>query len=132
MQTDYPKELRYTQEHEWIGPIEGGLYAVGITAHAADQLGDVTYVELPGVDRELGAGDAAASVESVKAASDVYSPVAGHVAETNDRLEGTPELVNSDPHGDGWFFRLSDVSAKQFEGLMTADQYVAFLREHEA
>lgn len=131
MQTDYPKDLRYTEEHEWVGPIGGGIYAVGITAHAAEQLGDVTYVELPEVDRELAKGEAAAAVESVKAASDVYAPVAGKVAEINDALESAPETVNHDPHGDGWFFRLSDVSAKEFESLMTAEQYAAFVQEHE-
>jgi glycine cleavage system H protein len=132
MQTDYPKDLRYTEEHEWVGPVGGGLYAVGITAHAAEQLGDVTYVELPKVDREVSKGEAAAAVESVKAASDVYAPVSGRVAEVNDLLEGAPETVNRDAHGDGWFFKLADVKAAEFEALMTAEQYEAFLQEHEA
>lgn len=132
MQAEFPKELRYTREHEWVGPSGDGLYAVGITAFAAEQLGDVTYVELPNVGKEFGAGASAAAVESVKAASDVYAPVGGQVAATNERLESEPELVNQSPYGDGWFFKLSGVDAQQLERLMTADQYAAYVQEQDS
>jgi glycine cleavage system H protein len=124
-----PKDCRFTKDHEWIRQ-DGDVYTVGITAFAAEQLGDVTYVELP----ETGAGADAhgelATVESVKAASDVYAPVAGTVAEVNSALEEKPELVNESPFGDGWFFKLSDVDVSQYESLMDADAYDNFLGEH--
>ncbi len=120
-----PATLRYTKDHEWIGE-EGGLYVVGITDHAQDQLGDITYVELPSVGKELAAGAEAATVESVKAASDVYAPVAGKVAAVNDALEATPELVNQDPFGGGWFFKLEGVNAGDLDGLLDAAAYKEF------
>lgn len=132
MQAEFPKELRYTREHEWVGPSGEGLYAVGITAFAAEQLGDVTYVELPGIGKAFSAGASAAAVESVKAASDVYAPVAGQVAATNERLESAPELVNQSPYGEGWFFKLSGVDVSQLENLMTADQYAAYVQEQDS
>lgn len=130
MQTDFPKHLKYTREHEWIGPVEGGLYAVGITAHAAEQLGDVTFVELPAAEKEFAQGDAAAAVESVKAASDVYAPVRGTVAAVNDRLDDAPDLVNQSPYEEGWFFKLSNVDAAELDALMSADEYAAYVQEH--
>lgn len=124
----YPEELRYTEEHEWVRD-EAGVYTVGITAFAAEQLGDVTYVELPETGARLAKGGEAATVESVKAASDVYAPIEGVVAEINDALENKPELVNEDPYGAGWFFRLKDTEASELNDMMDAKAYAAFVEE---
>ncbi len=124
------KQLRYTEAHEWIGE-EGGFYAVGISDFAQDQLGDITYIELPAPGREVKQGDDVAVVESVKAASDVYAPVSGTVAEANEKLEDAPETVNKDPYGEGWFFKLKNVDTAQLEGLMDADAYERFLKSQE-
>jgi len=124
-----PDELRYTAEHEWIG-LQDGLYAVGITDHAQEQLGDITYVELPELDREVARQEEVAVVESVKAASDVYAPVAGKVAAVNESLENEPELVNKEPYGAGWFFKLEAADPSQLEELMDAAAYKAFLEEN--
>lgn len=125
----FPAECRFTKDHEWIRD-DGGQHTVGITAFAAEQLGDVTYVELPEPGSRLSAGDTAASVESVKAASDVYAPAGGEVCEVNEALDGKPELVNQDPYGEGWFFKLSDVDADELEQLMDAAAYEQFVGEH--
>ncbi|MFP4502663.1 MAG: glycine cleavage system protein GcvH [Candidatus Hydrogenedentota bacterium] len=125
-----PKQLHYTKEHEWIGT-QDGLYVVGITDHAAEQLGDVTYVELPDAGTEVALNEEVAVVESVKAASDVYSPLAGVIAEANEALEATPELVNQDPYGDGWFFKLKDVDTAGLDGLMDHAAYQEFLKEQD-
>jgi glycine cleavage system H protein len=122
----YPDDLKYTQDHEWIRA-EDGDYTVGITAYAADQLGDVTYVELPENGDAVVQGGDAATVESVKAASDVYAPVAGEVLETNAALEEKPELLNEDPYGDGWIFKLTNVNASEVKALMNAAAYEEFL-----
>jgi glycine cleavage system H protein len=122
----HPDSCRYTKEHEWICP-EGDVYAVGITAYAAEQLGDVTYVEVPQPGKKVKQGDAVASVESVKAASDVYAPAGGMVYEVNEALEGTPELVNQDPFGEGWFFKLENVKTSEFNALMDVKAYEAYL-----
>lgn len=100
-----PTDLRYTRDHEWIR-LEGDVATVGITQYAADQLGDIVFVELPDVGRTLEAAKAFGVVESVKAVSDLYAPLAGEVAEVNGALSGAPELVNSDPYGEGWMIRL--------------------------
>ncbi|MFP6581883.1 MAG: glycine cleavage system protein GcvH [Candidatus Hydrogenedentota bacterium] len=126
----YPSDAKYTKDHEWIRPI-GDDYAIGITSFAAEQLGDITYVELPDTDTEFNAGDEAATVESVKAASDIYSPVGGTVSSINDALEDAPELVNESPFDEGWFFKLSGVDASELEGLMDAKAYEAFAKEQE-
>ena len=115
----------YTEEHEWI-EVEGGSATVGITDYAQAQLGDIVFVELPASGRELTKGGDAAVVESVKAASDVYSPVTGQVTEANSSLEEDPSLVNSAPEGDGWFFKLTLADPAELEGLMDAAQYKAF------
>ncbi len=124
-----PSALWYTEEHEWVGE-EDGVYVVGITDFAQDQLGDITYVELPEEGRALDVNEEAAVVESVKAASDVYAPVAGTVCAVNEALEGEPELVNQDPFGAGWFFKLEGVDASALEGLMDAKAYAAFCEEN--
>jgi len=112
----------YTEDHEWIS-VEGDTGTVGITAYAAGQLGDVVYVELPDVGKALNKGDDFAVVESVKAASDVYAPVAGTVAEANDALADAPETVNEDPEGKGWFMKIKLASPGQVDGLMDKAAY---------
>jgi glycine cleavage system H protein len=124
----YPDDLKYTKDHEWIRD-EGDTFTVGITAFAAEQLGDVTYVELPGVDTQVEQGNAAAAVESVKAASDVYAPVSGTVSEVNGELENAPELVNQSSYEQGWFFKLTGVDKSQLAGLMDSAAYEKFVDE---
>jgi glycine cleavage system H protein len=115
----------YTEEHEWIR-VEGGEAIVGITDFAQGQLGDIVFVELPEAGRQVVKGGEAAVVESVKAASDVYAPVDGEIVEPNSALGDDPSLVNSDPEGEGWFFRLRLADPSQLEGLMDSDSYKAF------
>jgi len=119
-------ETRYTDQHEWIR-LEGDTATVGITKHAAEALGDVVFVEVPSVGKTVAAGGEAAVVESVKAASDVYSPVGGMITEGNGDVEATPSMVNDDPEGAGWFFKLSGVNKADFDKLMDADAYAKFL-----
>ena len=120
-------ETRYTDQHEWIR-LDGDIATVGITKHAAEALGDVVFVEVPGVGKTVAAGGEAAVVESVKAASDVYSPVGGTITEGNGEVEATPSMVNDDPEGAGWFFKLSGVNKDEFGKLMDAAAYEAFLK----
>ena len=110
---EYPEDLRYTAEHEWVRSGEDGIVRVGITSFAQDALGDVVYVSLPSVGEELAVGDTCGEIESTKSVSDLYSPLAGEVTAVNEALDATPELVNSDPYGEGWIFeiKLSDPSA---------------------
>ncbi|HEV7341429.1 MAG TPA: glycine cleavage system protein GcvH [Sphingopyxis sp.] len=115
----------YTEEHEWID-VDGDVATVGITDFAQGQLGDIVFVEVPDTGAELSQGGDAAVVESVKAASDVYAPVDGTVTEGNSQLEEDPGLVNSDPEGEGWFFRLALSDKSQLDGLMDAKAYKAF------
>ena len=115
----------YTKEHEWIR-VEDDVATVGITDFAQGQLGDVVFVEIPEAGRQVTKGGEAAVVESVKAASDVYAPVSGEVTEGNAALVEDPSLVNSDPEGEGWFFRLRLSDASELEGLMDADAYKSF------
>ncbi|MFM1919721.1 MAG: glycine cleavage system protein [Candidatus Hydrogenedentota bacterium] len=123
-----PNTLRYTKDHEWVGK-DGDLYVVGISDHAQGQLGDVTYVELPQVGRVVAQHEETAVVESVKAASDIYAPVAGTVAAVNSVLEDDPSAVNSDPYGAGWFFKLSGVDAAEVDALMDAAAYAKYVEE---
>ncbi len=115
----------YTREHEWIS-VDGEAATVGITDFAQGQLGDIVFVELPEAGRQVTKGGEAAVVESVKAASDVYAPVDGEVTEPNAALSDDPSLANSDPEGEGWFFRLRLANPSQLDGLMDADSYKAF------
>ena len=115
----------YTREHEWVR-VEGDTATVGITDFAQGQLGDVVFVEVPEAGRQLKQGGEAAVVESVKAASDVYAPVSGEVIEGNQALVDDPSLVNSDPQGEGWFFKLRLADNQEINDLMDADQYQAF------
>jgi len=117
-------EMKFTKDHEWLR-LEGGVATVGISAHAQNALGDVVFVDLPEPGRVVAAGEAVAVVESVKAASDVYAPVAGTVVEVNASLAENPALINSEPTGAGWFFRIAP--AGELPELMDADDYARFV-----
>ena len=122
----YPNNCKYTKEHEWIRA-DGTAYVVGITSFAAEQLGDVTYVDLPKVGKEVKQGESTAAVDSVKAASDIYAPAGGRVSEVNSTLDDAPELVNQGPFDSGWFFKLDNVNAAELESLMDAKAYAAYV-----
>jgi len=121
-----PKDLRYTKDHEWVR-IEGDEATVGITAYAAEQLGDIVFVELPDVGRTLAQAAAFGVVESVKAVSDLFAPVSGEVVATNGELTGSPELVNGDPYGGGWMVRVRVADPDQTTELLDADAYDALI-----
>jgi glycine cleavage system H protein len=118
-------ELKYTEEHEWIR-IDGDIGTVGISDFAQEQLGDVVFVELPEIGRTVAPGDEAAVIESVKAASELYAPVSGEVIEVNSALNDAPELVNSDPTGEGWFIKIRLARADEVDALMDESAYAAF------
>jgi len=124
----YPDDLRYTKDHEWIRP-QGARAVVGITHHAQAQLGDVVFVELPAVGRRLKAGESFGTVESVKAVSELYSPVAGEVVEINAALAKQPETVNSDPYGAGWMIAVKLDDVKQLDALLDAATYRQLIGE---
>lgn len=126
-----PSELYYAKTHEWVRREEDGTVTVGITEHAQDALGDVVYVETPGVGDAIAAGDQAGVVESVKAASDIYSPVTGEVIATNEVLEDSPETVNSDAFNDGWFFKIQPEDTGELDALMSAEEYAQFCDEED-
>ncbi len=115
-------ELKFTKDHEWVRH-EGDLATIGITDHAQTALGDVVFVDLPEPGRMVAAGEACAVVESVKAASDVYAPIAGRIVEVNSALTDDPGLVNREPTGEGWFFRIEPADATEIAALMDADAY---------
>ncbi|MBL8200531.1 MAG: glycine cleavage system protein GcvH [Chromatiales bacterium] len=125
--SDVPQQLQYTKDHEWIRREDDGTVVVGITDHAQHQLGELVYVELPEAGRPLKPGDAMAVVESTKAASDVYAPLAGTVAGVNPALTSQPELVNTDPYGAGWLVRLKPADAGPAVALLDASAYAALL-----
>ncbi|MAL85788.1 MAG: glycine cleavage system protein H [Opitutae bacterium] len=118
-----PSNLFYTKDHEWIVEEEGGSFLIGITDHAQENLGDVTYVEMPSVGDEFENGEVFGVVESVKAASDLYMPISGKVTEVNDELNDFPEKVNSDPYSDGWMIRILPKSNANLETLLNHTQY---------
>lgn len=118
-----PADLKYVASHEWLRQEADGTLTVGITDHAQDLLGDIVYVELPEVGATIEADDEIAVVESVKAASDVYAPISGEIIEINNALIDAPETINSDPYGDGWFFKIRPDNADDYDGLMDADDY---------
>ena len=122
-------ELRYLATHEWGRIDEEGILTVGISEHAQDLLGDIVFVELPDIGKELDAEEESAIVESVKAASDVYAPLSGEVIEVNEKLLDEPEIVNSSPLEDGWFFKIKLNDASNFENLMTEEEYNATCEE---
>ena len=118
-----PADLKYAKSHEWARLLSDGRVEIGITDHAQAALGDLVFVDVPEVGRELAAGEACAVVESVKAASDVYTPIAGRVVESNGELAGTPEAVNQDCYGAGWLLRIAPASADELAGLLSAVEY---------
>ena len=118
-----PSDLKYTKTHEWVRTLSDGAIEVGITDHAQEALGDLVFVELPEAGRKVGAGEPYAVVESVKAASDIYSPVAGEVSAVNAALSKTPELINQDPYGAGWIVRLKASGPALRTGLLSAQEY---------
>jgi glycine cleavage system H protein len=120
-------EKRYSTEHQWVELGAAGVATVGITAHAAAELGDITFVELPAIGKQVAAGEALCVIESVKAASDVFAPVGGTVAEVNSTLDTDPARVNSDPEGAGWICRLRGVDAGELGRLLSATDYAAHL-----
>jgi len=123
-----PADLRYTKEHEWVR-VDGDVATIGITQHAADQLGDIVFVELPDVGRALEQFATFGVVESVKAVSDLFAPVSGEVVEANGALASAPEVVNSDPYGAGWMLRIRLADAAQVEALLDAVAYEALVAE---
>ena len=123
-----PKDLRYTKEHEWVR-LDGDMATIGITDYAAEQLGDVVFVELPEIGRTVAQFAAIGVIESVKAVSDLFAPIAGDVVESNAELTGAPELLNGDPFGKGWMLRIKVADAGQVAGLLDAAAYEALIAE---
>lgn len=130
--SETPENLRYSQDHEWVRVEDDGSVVVGITDHAQEALGELVYVEVPNEEGDLLKGDACAVVESVKAASDVYAPISGKLAATNEALSDSPELVNSSPYEEGWLLRLHPGDPAELEELMDAEAYSQYLAESEA
>lgn len=129
--SNIPSELRYASSHEWVRPEGDGVYTIGITEHAQELLGDMVFVELPDVGDQVNAGDDVAVAESVKAASDVYAPITGEVLAVNEDLEDSPELVNSDPYGDGWMFKVKASDESELAELLDAAAYGNSIEEDE-
>ncbi|MFK8083710.1 MAG: glycine cleavage system protein GcvH [Granulosicoccus sp.] len=128
---DIPGDLKFAASHEWVRVEEDGTITVGISDHAQQQLGDLVFVETPEIDHQCEAEEGIAVVESVKAASDIYAPVAGKVIDTNPQLADGPEVVNSDPYGDGWIFKLQPDELDDVEKLMDPDDYEAYAEAAE-
>lgn len=122
----YPDNLRYTKEHEWVR-VEGGTGTIGITDHAQHELGDIVYVDLPKVGSTIDQGKTIGSVESVKAVSDIYSPVSGEVLEVNEMLAQSPEKLNEDPHGAAWLVKVRLTSPEEIKSLMSAADYQTYI-----
>jgi len=127
---DFPEELKYTEEHEWV-MVEDDIVTVGITDFAQDSLGDVVFVELPEVGASVEAGKSFGVVESVKAVSDVYSPVTGEVVEVNDELPDAPETINTSPYEDGWMVKIRLSDTAELDDLLDVDAYQAFVEEQD-
>jgi glycine cleavage system H protein len=127
----YPEEFLYTQDHEWIR-VDGTSASIGITDHAQKELGDIVFVELPQLGAQVTAKESLGTVESVKAVADVYSPVTGEVTAINTKIQQAPELLNSDPHGEGWLIQVELKDRSQTESLMTAEEYEAYLKKGSA
>jgi len=121
--SNVPSELRYTKSHEWVRREDDGSVTIGITEHAQDLLGDLVFVETPEAGSTYATGDDCAVVESVKAASDVYSPLSGEITAGNDTLADTPEVINTDPYGEGWIFKMTLADEGELDGLMDATAY---------
>ncbi len=127
----YPQEFLYTQDHEWIR-VDGTTASIGITEHAQKELGDIVFVEVPQVGSQVTRKESLGTVESVKAVADVYSPVTGEVIAVNPKIQKAPELVNTDPHGEGWLVRVRLKDRSETESLMTADEYEEYLKKGSA
>nr|WP_136251805.1 glycine cleavage system protein GcvH [Ningiella ruwaisensis] len=127
--SNIPTELRYASTHEWVRAEGDGVFTVGITEHAQDLLGDMVFVDLPDVGDAVAQADDCAVAESVKAASDIYAPITGEVVEINEQLEDSPELVNSDPYGDGWMFKIKAEDESEIENLLDAEAYEQSIEE---
>lgn len=127
--SNIPADLRYASTHEWVRPDGDGVFTIGISDHAQQLLGDMVFIELPDVGAEVGTGDDIAVAESVKAASDVYAPISGQILAVNEDLEDSPELVNSDPFGDGWLFKMKAEDPEEVEGLLDAEGYEGSIEE---
>ncbi|MEZ4452008.1 MAG: glycine cleavage system protein GcvH [Nannocystaceae bacterium] len=128
MNENIPSDRHYTEEHEWAA-VDGDVVTVGITAHAVDQLGDITMVTLPKVATRVSAGDAVADVDSVKAVSQIYAPLGGEVIAVNDALDGAPETVNQDPYGGGWMFKIRLSDREELGKLLSPERYAALVAE---
>lgn len=128
---EVPAELKYTHSHEWVRDEGNGVYTVGLTDHAQSLLGDMVFFDLPSPDDEVDLGDDCAVAESVKAASDVYAPLSGQVLDVNTALENSPELVNHDPYGDGWLWRMRIVDESDLSELLDAEQYQSLLDDND-
>jgi len=121
--SNIPSYLQYTESHEWVQADDEGNARIGITDHAQEALGDLVFVELPVVGDEIAQGDPCAVVESVKAASDIYSPVSGRLVAVNEDLDADPAIINSDPYGDGWLFEIELIDTEELDGLKDAEGY---------
>ena len=127
----YPQEFLYTKEHEWIR-VDESIGTIGITEYAQKELGDIVFVELPKVGDHVTAGESFGTVESVKAVSEIYSPVNGEVTAANPKVQANPEMLNADPHGEAWLIRVRLSDRREIESLMSADEYEAYLRQEKA
>ena len=127
--SNVPADLKYASSHEWVRSEGNGVYTVGITEHAQELLGDMVFVDLPEVGREVAAGEDCAVAESVKAASDIYSPISGEIVAVNGELEGSPELVNSEPYGTGFLFQIKASDESELAKLLGADAYSASIED---
>ena len=126
----YPQELLYTKEHEWIR-VDESIGTIGITDHAQKELGDIVFVELPKVGDHVAAGESFGTVESVKAVSEIYSPVTGEVTAANAKVQANPDMLNADPHGEAWLIRVRFSDRSEIENLMTAEDYEAYIQEQK-
>lgn len=124
----YPDDRLYTKEHEWI-IVKGNIGVIGITDFAQESLGDIVFIDLPEVGEKYDAEDPFGTVESVKAVSDIYTPVTGEVIEVNERLKEEPEKLNEDPHGEAWLIKIKIANPKELEGLFTAEKYAQYIKE---
>jgi glycine cleavage system H protein len=129
--SDIPGDLKYTKTHEWVQIMDDGTITVGISDHAQDLLGDMVFIELPEIDTNYNAGDDCAVVESVKAASDIYSPISGEVIAINESLTDAPELVNKAPYSEGWIFKMQAEDRDEIENLMSASEYEEYAESEE-
>ena len=127
--SNVPTDLFYTKTHEWVRLDDNGQVTVGITEHAQQLLGDIVFVEAPEIDTEISQGDESGVIESVKAASDVYAPITGVISAINETLSDTPELINQDPFGDGWLFRIQPLDEADVQQLMDSDDYLKQIEE---